>query len=133
MAIEIHIEKRINNARPVREANVKRQREYLVVTVLAALFVVGLLFYGWQHYRWIQYGYQLEDLQKKKEQLIEVRNRLLLERASLADRGRIDDIARNELGMVSPAEGQWITFSADAPFTIPLPAEALEPELSAKK
>jgi len=48
---------------------------------------------------------------------------------------RIDAIARGELGMVVPAPGQLVTFSADAPLTIPTPpqAQAQPAELAAKR
>src|SRR5438093_10368671 len=131
--IEIHFEKRINNVAVLREPDAKQRRECLLVMLLAALFGLSLLFYGYQHYRWIQFGYRIEEAQKKKEQLVEARERLRLERSALRDRQRIDAKARNELGMVAPAAGQWVTLSADAPFTIPVPLESPEPALSAKK
>jgi cell division protein FtsL len=119
MAIEVHLEKRIINSRVVREADPKSHRDYVVVTVLAGIFLFGLFAYGWQHYRWIQYGYRIEAAQKKKDQLIETRKRLSLERASLSDLNRINAIAQSELGMRLPRPGQVVTFSADSPLTIP--------------
>src|SRR5262245_31399568 len=101
--IEVHFEKRINNVAVVRETDIRQRREYLFVTLLAGLFVLGLLFYGWQHYRWIQYGYRIEEAQKKREHLAEMRERLTVQRESLRNRSRIEDIARNDLGMVMPA------------------------------
>ena len=133
MSIEVHFEKRINNQTVVREADAKQRGEHLFVTLFGGLVLLGLFFYGWQHYQWIQYGYRLEEAQKKKEQLSETSRQLKLERASLRDPKRIDSIARGELGMVVPAPGQLVTFSADAPFTIPAPATAAPPELQAKK
>jgi cell division protein FtsL len=138
MPIEVHFEKRIINSNVVREADVKSHRDYIVVTALAAVFLFGLFAYGWQHYRWIQYGYRIEEAQKKKDQLAEMGRQLRLERASLRSPQRIDSIARGELGMVVPAPGQLVTFSADAPLTIPVPApqqpDGHEPEtLSAKR
>src|SRR5215467_8695641 len=122
MAIEVHIEKRIINNHVIREADVKSHRDYIVITVLASMFLFGLFAYGWQHYQWIQYGYRIEEAQKKKEQLAEIGRQLRLERATLRSPQRIDSIARGELGMVVPAPGQLVTFSADAPLTIPVPA-----------
>lgn len=119
MPIEVHIEKRINNNGVVREADSKHRWEYLVVTLLGGLFLAGLLFYGWQHYQWIQYGYRIEAAQKKKEQLAEAGRQLRLERASLRNPQRIDAIARSELGMVVPAPGQLITFRPEEPLRIP--------------
>jgi cell division protein FtsL len=121
MPIEVHFEKRIINNNVIREADAKSHRDYIMVTALAAMFLFGLFAYGWQHYQWIQYGYRIEEAQKKKEQLAEIGRQLRLERASLSNPQRIDSIARKQLGMVVPAPGQLVTFSADAPLTIPVP------------
>jgi cell division protein FtsL len=121
MPIEIQFEKRIINHNVVREADSKSHRDYIVVTMVGAMFVLGLFIYAWQHYEWIQYGYRIEEAQKTKEQLAEIGRQLRLERASLRDPRRIDAIARRDLGMMVPAPGQLVTFSADAPLTIPKP------------
>jgi cell division protein FtsL len=119
MAIEVHIEKRIINNHVIREADVRSHRDYIIVTALASMFLFGLFAYGWQHYQFIQYGYRIDEAQKKKEQLSEIGRQLRLERASLRNPQRIDSIARGELGMVVPQPGQLVTFNADAPLTIP--------------
>lgn len=124
MPIEVHFEKRIINNNVIREADARSHRDYIIITALAAMFLFGLFAYGWQHYQWIQYGYRIEEAQKKKEQLAEIGRQLRLERASLRNPQRIDAIARRELGMVVPAPGQLVTFSADAPLTIPTPQPA---------
>ena len=121
MTIEVHFEKRIINNNLIRETDSRSHRDYIMVTVLAAVFLFGLFAYGWQHYRWIQYGYRIEEAQKKKEQMIEVRGQLKLERATLSSPQRIDAMARRDLGMVVPAPGQLVTLSPDAPLTIPTP------------
>lgn len=134
MPIEVHLEKRIINKNVIREADSKGHRDYIVVTALAAMFLFGLFVYGWQHYQWIQYGYRIEEAQKKKDQLAEIGRQLRLERASLRSPQRIDSIARGELGMVVPAPGQLVTFSADAPLTIPVPQQHQDqPEALAAK
>jgi cell division protein FtsL len=130
MAIEVHLEKRIINNHVIREADVRSHRDYIFVTVLAAMFLFGLFAYGWQHYQWIQYGYRIEEAQKKREQLSEIGRQLRLERASLRNPQRIDSIARGELGMVVPQPGQLVTFNADAPLTIPAPQP--QPEVQAQ-
>ena len=94
MAIEVHFEKRIINNNVIREADAKSHRDYIVVTALGAMFLFGLFAYGWQHYQWIQYGYRIEEAQKKKDQLAEIGRQLRLERASLRNPQRIDSIAR---------------------------------------
>jgi len=120
MAIEVHLEKRIINNNVIREADDKSRRDYLVVTVLAGMFLFGLFTYAWQHYQWIQYGYRIEEAQKKKEQLAESGRQLQLERASLRSPQRIDAIARRDLGMVFPAPGQVVNL-ADTPLAAPAP------------
>ena len=119
MAIEVHFEKRIINNNVIRESDAKGHRDYIIVTALAAMFFFGLFAYGWQHYQWIQYGYRIEEAQKKIQQLSEIGRQLRLERASLSNPQRIDSIARKQLGMVVPAPGQLLTFSADTPLTLP--------------
>jgi cell division protein FtsL len=128
MPIEIHIEKRIINNSVIREADWRSHRDYIVVTVLGAIFLVGLFIYGWQHYRWIQYGYRIAEAQKKKEQLAEIGRQLRLERASLSNPQRIDAMARRDLGMVIPSPGQLVTLS-DTPLTIPTaqPSQPVQP------
>src|SRR5213592_889224 len=121
MAIEVHLEKRIVNNSVIRQTDSKSHRDYIVVTAFAAIFLFGLFAYGWQHYQWIQYGYRIEESQKKMQRLAEIGRQLRLERASLSNPQRIDSIARKQLGMVVPAPGQLVTFNADAPWTIPVP------------
>jgi cell division protein FtsL len=120
MAIEVHLEKRIINNNVIREADDKSRRDYLVVTVLAGMFMFGLFTYGWQHYQWIQYGYRIEEAQKKKEQLAEAGRQLQLERSVLRNPQRIDAIARRDLGMVFPAPGQLVNLT-DTPLATPAP------------
>jgi cell division protein FtsL len=124
MSIEIHFEKHIVNNNIIREADPKSRRDYLIVTALAAMFLIGLFAYGWQHYQWIQYGYRIQEAQKKKAQLAEIGQQLVLERASLRSMARIDSIARRDLGMVLPAPGQLVQLRADPPLTIPIPQPA---------
>jgi cell division protein FtsL len=122
MAIEVHFEKHINNLNLVREADTNQRRDYVGVTCLFGAFLVCLLFYGWQHYRWMQNGYRIEAALKQKAELDEAGRTLRLERASLRSDQRIDQIAEHDLGMVIPKPGQMVIFTADAPMTIPKPA-----------
>jgi cell division protein FtsL len=137
MAIEVHFEKRVvNNMNVVRELDVRHQREYLILTLLGGFFVLVLLFYGWQHYMWIQYGYRIEAAEKKKEQIAEVVRQLRTERASLRSMKRIDSIARTQLGMIPATGDQLLFLSADSPPTIPVPQRRMsdeEAQMAAKR
>lgn len=119
--VEIDVPKDYLNKAPNRETDRRLHREYLLAIGLGVTFALSLLFYGWQHYQWIQYGYRIEEAEKKKEDAAEMSRRLRLERASLRNPQRIDDIARNQLGMVAPAPGQVVMLHADAPMELPFP------------
>ena len=136
MSIEVQFEKRIINSNVIREADRKSHHDYIMLTALAAMFLLALFVYAWQHYRWMQHGYRIEEVEKKREQLSEVGRQLRLERASLRNPQRIDAIARGELGMVVPAPGQLVTVRRDAPPALPAPqpqTQAQAPELAAKR
>ena len=132
MRFEVVFEKHINNAHVCRDVDMGQRRQYFLLTSLAALFVLGLLFYGWQQYRWIQLGYKIEAAQDKKDGLIEYQKQLVLERNTLARDERIDSIARNQLGMVVAAPGQIVILQPVAPPTPPS-ADAVAAPLSAAK
>ena len=123
--IEVRFEKNINNLTLVREADTRRQSEYVAVAMLGAMFVLGLLIYGTQLYQYQQYGYQIEVVQKQKDELEKKQGNLLLVREKLQDPARIEPIARR-MGMVSSAPGQMVTINLES-------LNASNPQLSAKK
>jgi cell division protein FtsL len=123
--IEVRFEKNINNLTLVREADTRRQSEYVAVAMLGAMFVLGLLIYGTQLYQYQQYGYLIEDAQKLKDQMEKQQGNLLLIREKLQDPARIEPIARR-MGMVSSAPGQLVTINLES-------SNASNPQLSAKK
>ena len=123
--IEVRFEKNINNLTLVREADTRRQWEYVAVAMLGAMFVLGLLIYGAQLYQYQQYGYQIEDAQKHKEQLEKQRDSLRLSGDKLQAPDRIESIARR-MGMVPSAPGQMVTVNLES-------LNTSNPQLSAKK
>ena len=131
MSFEVVFEKRFSNANVHRDVDVEQRRQCFLLTSLAAVFVLGLLFYGWQQYRWIDLGYKIEAAQQKKDKLLEYQKQLELQRASLAREERIDSIARNELGMVVAAPGQIVTAKSGRPS--PPSADIAAAPLSAAK
>jgi cell division protein FtsL len=110
--IEVRFEKKINNVTLVRESDTRRQWEYVAVTMLGALFVFGLLIYGWQQYQYIQYGYKIEDAQRRNDQLVQKQNVLRLDSARLRNPARIASKAK-EMGLVQPAPGQLVPVNPD--------------------
>jgi cell division protein FtsL len=90
----------------------QRRREIRIFSAaVAALFMV-MMFYAWQHFSSIEYGYRIEAQKAERERLVEVNRTLQLEAASLRDPGRIDALAR-QMGLESPQPGQVIRLNPD--------------------
>ncbi len=104
---EIYFAKAIDNSRLVKVEDPRRNREMKQFgTALACLFLL-VFTYAWQHFRAIEYGYQIESAKRELNNLTEMNRALRLEDASLRDPERIDVIARR-MGLVPPQPGQVI-------------------------
>src|SRR5499427_6517362 len=113
---EIYFAKAIDNSRLVKVEDPRRSREMKHFgAALACLFLL-VFTYAWQHFKAIEYGYQIESSKRELSNLNEMNHALRLEDASLRDPERIDVLARR-MGLVPPAPGQVIRMdsaSADA-------------------
>src|SRR3981189_579585 len=104
---EIYFSKTIDNSRLVKVEDPRRNREMKQFgTALACLFLL-VFTYAWQHFKAIEYGYQIESAKRELNGLTEMNRALRLEDASLRDPERIDVMARR-MGLVPPEPGQVI-------------------------
>ena len=104
---EIYFAKAIDNSRLVKVEDPRRTREMKqFCTAMAVLFLL-VFTYAWQHFKAIEYGYQIESAKRELTSLTETNHALRLEDASLRDPERIDLLARR-LGLVPPEPGQVI-------------------------
>jgi len=104
---EIYFSKAIDNSRLVKVEDPRRGREMKqFCTAMAVLFLL-VFTYAWQHFKAIEYGYQIESAKREFASLTEMNRALRLEDASLRDPERIDVLARR-MGLVPPAPGQVI-------------------------
>jgi hypothetical protein len=104
---EIYFTKAIDNSRLVKVEDSHRNREMKQFgTALAFLFLL-VFTYAWQHFRAIEFGYQIESAKRELSGLTEMNRALRLEHASLRDPERIDVMARR-MGLVPPTPGQVI-------------------------
>jgi hypothetical protein len=104
---EIYFAKSIDNSRLVKTEDPRRNRE-MKQFGFALVFLFALVFgYTWQHFRAIEYGYQIESAKRDLSALTEMNHALRLEDASLRDPERIDVLARR-MGLVPPQPGQII-------------------------
>ena len=104
---EIYFAKAIDNSRLVKVEDPRRTREMKqFCTAMAVLFLL-VFTYAWQHFKAIEYGYQIESAKRELAQMTEMNHALRLEDASLRDPERIDLLARR-MGLVPPEPGQVI-------------------------
>jgi cell division protein FtsL len=103
---EYYTVKRIDNSRLVRPAAPARLREFWRRVAVGAAMAACLLFYVWQHFECIQLRYEIEQLDAQRAQATELNQQLHLEVATLRSPGRVDAIARNQLGLTVPVPGQ---------------------------
>ena len=109
---EFYFQKTIDNSRLVKVSDPRRKREIRVFSAsIAALFLL-VMFYAWQHFSSIEYGYQIEAQRTERDRLVEVNRTLKLEEAGLRDPGRIDTLAR-QMGLEAPEPGQVVRLDAD--------------------
>ena len=104
-APEIYFHKAIDNSRLVRSVDPVRKREMRMFTVTVVFFFMMALVYLGQHCSSIEYGYRIEDLRAKRDQMADVNRTLKLEQATLRDPERINALAQ-EMGLALPSVGQ---------------------------
>jgi len=104
---EVYFAKAIDNSRLVKVEDPRRNREMKqFCTAMAFLFLL-VFTYAWQHFKAIEYGYQIESAKRELAVITEMNHALRLEDASLRDPERIDLLARR-MGLVPPEPGQVI-------------------------
>jgi cell division protein FtsL len=78
-----------------------------------AMIAGALLFYSWVRSQIVNTGYESQNLFVAEESLLRNQKGLILEEKMLEDPGRIDGIARNELGMTPLRPNQFIVPTPD--------------------
>ena len=103
---EFYTVKQIDNSRLVRIVAPNHLRECARVVFLGGMIALFAFLYAWQHFQTIQLRYELESLRGERAQTTELNQELKLEIAGLRAPGRIDAIARRDLGLTAPVPGQ---------------------------
>jgi len=102
---EIYFNKAIDNSRLVKMEDPRRGREMRHFAMALACLFLLVMTYAWQHFKAIEYGYQIESLKIQRDSMVEMNRELHLEDATLRSPERIDVMAR-KLGLQSPQAGQ---------------------------
>jgi cell division protein FtsL len=84
-------------------------RYLMVASAMAALVIT----YPWVHSEIISLGYQIQELKRENSMLREQHRALMLEQAAYTSPQRIDQYAREQLGLV-PASSAQVIFIRDA-------------------
>src|SRR5215467_2611888 len=111
---EFYFQKTIDNSRLVRVSDPQRRREVRMFSAVVALFFLMAMFYTWQHFRSLEYGYQIEAQKTEHDRLLELNRNLKLEQALLRDPGRIDVLAR-QMNLEPAQPGQVMRLDSEAP------------------
>jgi len=119
---EFYFQKTIDNSRLVKVSDPRRKREIRMFSGSVAALFLMIMFYAWQHFSAIEYGYQIENQKAQRDLLVEQNRTFKLEEASLRDPGRIDMLAR-QMGLESPHPGQVVRMDADSPIGSPVIAQ----------
>lgn len=109
---EFYFHKTIDNSRVVKVSDPQRRREIRLFSVSVAALFLMLMFYAWQHFRAIEYGYRIEAQKSERDRLVELNRTLKLEEASLRDPGRIAPLA-SKMGLEAPEPGQVVLLETD--------------------
>ena len=103
---EYYTVKRIDNSRLSRPAAPAQLREFWRRVVAGSVLACCFMFYVWQHFECIQLRYQIEQLEQERSQAAQLNQQLHVEVATLRAPGRVDSIARNQLGLTIAVPGQ---------------------------
>ncbi len=98
--------KRIDNSRLVRHVVPGQAREFCRLAVAGALLAAFVLAYSGQYFQCLALRYQAEELKAARSEAAELNQELKLEAAALRAPGRVDVIARQQLGLTVPVPGQ---------------------------
>jgi cell division protein FtsL len=103
---EFYTVKQIDNSRLARPMAPHHMRECARLVLIGGMIALCAFLYAWQHFETIQLRYDLESLRSESSQAAELNQELKLEIAGLRSPGRIDVIARRQLGLTVPIPGQ---------------------------
>lgn len=116
---EIYFSKAIDNSRLVKVEDPRRGREMRQFGIALCCLFLLVMTYAWQHFKAIEYGYQIESLKMQRDSMVEMNRELHLEDASLRNPERIDLMAR-KLGLQSPQAGQVVRLDVSADSGVPV-------------
>jgi cell division protein FtsL len=120
---EYEIRKDFRNNQIVREVDERRLRDLWQSIGIGVVLVLVLLFSAWQHFELLRHGYRLEQMQRDRAAESDINRHLRLEMETLRAPQRIEKLATERLGMVSPGDHEAVVLERVA--TTPPPAKSV--------
>ncbi len=80
-----------------------------MIFLVSVLMMLAALALVWPNVRKVKLSYDYQALAVEREKLLSENHLLRLERESLQSLYRIQELARNEVGMIEPKKGQITT------------------------
>ena len=114
-AFEYAIRKDVRNNPIVREVDERRQKELWHSIGISCVLVLVLLCSAWQHFELLRHGYRLEQMQRERATEDEINRHLRLEIETLRAPQRIEKLATQRLGMVTPSDDDAIVLERVIP------------------
>ena len=111
----ILVPKAIDNSQVVREVDPRSSRDLWWLVAVVATLVLGLVLYAWPHLQVRQVDGERVRMSREREQLVEVNRKLRLEKASLENLKRVEQIAVRDLGLRPPPAESLIVVERVAP------------------
>jgi len=112
---EYEIRKDFRNNQIVREVDERRLRDLWQSLGIGVVLVMVLLFSAWQHFELLRHGYRLEQMQRDRAAENDINRHLRLEMETLRAPQRIEKLATERLGMVTPGETEAVVLERVAP------------------
>jgi cell division protein FtsL len=112
---EYEIRKDFRNNQIVREVDERRLRDLWMSLGIGVVLVTVLLFSAWQHFELLRHGYKLEQMQRDRAAENDINRHLRLEMETLRAPQRIERLATEQLGMVSPGAAEAVVLERVTP------------------
>jgi cell division protein FtsL len=112
---EYEIRKDFRNNQIVREVDERRLRDLWMSLGIGVVLVTVLLFSAWQHFELLRHGYKLEQMQRDRAAENDINRHLRLETETLRAPQRIEKLATEQLGMISPGADEAVVLERVTP------------------
>ena len=110
MSRQYAVHLRVDNAYLVKQREWRILRDLLVVVAAIAVLGGGLWSYTWLHTERVRTGYKIRELEARLHEAEQRERRLRLEVAERVRPERVEERARQELGMRAPTLEQTVFF-----------------------